>query len=332
MVRQINPGLARLYTKSDRSYGYQNGVELAGLSSGQERALDFLETGISDSQLDLLPKMSKATPQEVRDLIQRLGPMLRTTSSFYPEFSERDVQSRFSEILRLFTASEQDPAQVLKQRRASRIFLTSIDSFGLILARACAAAALGTIITDDQTRIAQSDLGALGFSQADLGVPRAVAAKQMLDREIEIQMHSRVSASFDRIQVAIITGTDVINPKLYQRWLSRDIPHLAVTFDESGVVISHLVIPGVTPCLGCVELERAKQDPSWLAKAIQLDFLDRDLADANSKLFAASVALARTLRKIDHPLEQLDTRGIRLRSSDQAVFECELTTRNCGCR
>jgi hypothetical protein len=133
------------------------------------------------------------------------------------------------------------------------------------------------------------------------------------------------------MDVAILIGNDVLNPRLYQRWLSRDVPHLQVIFDEGGVEVSHLVIPGITPCLGCLEISRLRNDSSWQSVATQLDYLERDMADSASSLFGASIALTRALERIDNPLPQAPSNITRFERYS-GVSELELTTEKCGCR
>lgn len=332
MVRQINPGLARLMGENgSRQYGYREPLTLSTLSPGQHRALDFLEHGIADQQLELLPKMASADPVEVKDLMQRLGSYLRATSSFLPEFTDLEVQSRFREILRLFASTNLDPAQALKTRKLAKVYLDSFSPFGLTFTQGLASAGVGVVITDDQKRTKPEDLGAMGFAIEQLGTARAIAAREKLLGQIAIRHHSRTTSSYDSVDVAILNSSDVLSPKRYQRWLSRDIPHLLVRFDEKGVEVSHLVIPGITPCLGCAELARIRSDPSWLALATQLDYLERDLADSTSVLFGASIALARTLERIDNPLVHQRPTTLRLEHG-VGVFELEPADQNCGCR
>ena len=332
MVRQINPGLARLYLDSNsRQYGYNAALVIQDLSPGAQRALDYLEQGISDTQIDLLPKMASADPLEVSDLVKRLGGYLRQTSSMSPELDPSHVESRFREILRLFAATDLDPAAALKNRKISKVFLTELSPFGFTLARAMAAAGIGMIITDDQVRVSPRDFGALGYPALSQGKPRATAARDLLQGEIEIQHHSRITAAYDRMDIAILIGTDVLNPRIYQRWLSRDVPHLRVIFDEEGVEISHLVIPGITPCLGCIELSRLRQNPNWQSVATQLDYLERDLSDSASSLFGASVALARMLERLDNPLAVSPLKSVRFERRSGAS-ELEVAHENCGCR
>ena len=117
VVRQINPGLARLWIDdTTRQYGANSEAVLTNLSNAQWRALDFLEAGVSDNQLSLLPKMASADAETTNELIERLGPLLSRTSSFMPTFTEHEVSKRFSEIMRLYLLGLDDPAETLRAR------------------------------------------------------------------------------------------------------------------------------------------------------------------------------------------------------------------------
>ena len=70
--------------------------------------------------------------------------------------------------------------------------------------------------------------------------------------------------------LAVVVATHVIDPRRYVRWLSLDIPHLAVVYTDVGVEIGPLVEPGAGPCLHCLALERTDADPAWPAMASQL--------------------------------------------------------------
>lgn len=70
--------------------------------------------------------------------------------------------------------------------------------------------------------------------------------------------------------LAVVVATHVIDPRRYVRWLSLDIPHLAVVYTDVGVQIGPLVEPGAGPCLHCIALEHTDADPAWPAMASQL--------------------------------------------------------------
>jgi bacteriocin biosynthesis cyclodehydratase domain-containing protein len=70
--------------------------------------------------------------------------------------------------------------------------------------------------------------------------------------------------------LAVLVATHVIDPRRYVRWLSLDIPHLAVVYTDIGVEIGPLVEPGAGPCLHCLARERTDADAAWPVMASQL--------------------------------------------------------------
>ncbi len=71
-------------------------------------------------------------------------------------------------------------------------------------------------------------------------------------------------------ELAVLVSTHVIDPRRYVRWLSLDIPHLAVIYTDIGVQIGPLVEPGAGPCLHCLARERTDADAAWPVMASQL--------------------------------------------------------------
>jgi bacteriocin biosynthesis cyclodehydratase domain-containing protein len=124
--------------------------------------------------------------------------------------------------------------------------------------------------------------------------------------------------------LAILIANHVLEPRRYIRWLSRDIPHLAVIYTDTGVQIGPLVEPGVGPCLHCLARSAIERDPAWPAIASQLlgqtavsereplvstvaglavRLAEARLRDGTSELAAASVSFdARSLtgRRVEH--------------------------------
>jgi hypothetical protein len=331
MVRQINPALARLYSSDlKRRYGSERGFEVPVNTPGQQRVLEILEEGLPDNQLRNLAKLASTTQLEVSDLLTRLGSLVRHSSALGAELTQLDVDQRFAELMRLYLGENIDPILALRNRARAEIFIESFSTTGLAIARGMSGAGFRKFHTLDQARVAESDTGALGHSRESLGKARARAAKEMLSPNAEVIQHSRITATLDRIGVAILIANDVIAPSSYQTWMARDTPHLAIVFTERGCWVSHLILPGITPCLGCLEVARAQRDPNWIATATQLSFLDRDLGDSASVFFAASIATSLASSLIDD--QPLDRRIFQLDRQSMAVVEAEVAAANCGCR
>ncbi|MBG6239400.1 bacteriocin biosynthesis cyclodehydratase domain-containing protein [Mycetocola sp. CAN_C7] len=92
--------------------------------------------------------------------------------------------------------------------------------------------------------------------------------------------------------IAVLVASHVIDPRRYVRWLSLDIPHLAVTYTDVGVEIGPFVEPGVGPCLHCLALERTDADPAWPAMASQL-LAQRSLAETEPLIGEVCARVAR---------------------------------------
>lgn len=331
MVRQINPSLARLWTaENSKQYGTSARLKLNQLSEAELRVLDYLEHGVTESQFPHLAKLTKTSEGTVQDLLQRLGPLITKTSAFVAELSDFDVERQFGEIMRLYLMEHADPAAALKRRSEAKIFISVLNRTGLTILRGLAASGIGAAFTTDQKQVQHADTLDLGYPVHFLGKPRAQSAKSLVS-QTRVELHSRVSTSFDRAELAILLHSDATPPSSYAGWLSRDIPHLSILFTEQGVTVSHLVLPGISPCLACLEIERMTQDAQWSKIAPQLTHLERDLSDSSLSLFAASIALNQALNLVDG-YEFLSQQLITKMDRDGNVFQSAVPTTNCGCR
>jgi hypothetical protein len=324
VAKQINPALARLWiTEKNRQYGYRKSVLLESVTEEQNRILDFLELGITSAQYQSLSQIARADKSVTEELLTRLNPLIWSSNQ---KLSDRDVSERFAEITRILLQGG-DPAEVLAGRRRQVVFLEKLDITGLTIAKALTLAGVGKLISFDQKRITEKDVGPLAYDLGELGLPRVRAAQKLLGRHLEF--HSRISESIDRVSISVILSSDITPPKSYQRWMARDVPHLAICFDEEGVEISQLVIPGETACLGCVQLRELETKPNWPVIAPQLLSLDRDLADCSLSLFAAGVVTNSILNFLDSQSPLASATRLE-RTGELRSFVPEESS--CGCR
>jgi bacteriocin biosynthesis cyclodehydratase domain-containing protein len=91
-------------------------------------------------------------------------------------------------------------------------------------------------------------------------------------------------------KLAILVANHVVEPRRYVKWLSRDIPHLAVVYTDTGARIGPLVEPGRGPCLNCLARHAVDRDPAWPAIASQL--LGQGAASEREPLLSAVAGLA----------------------------------------
>lgn len=139
-----------------------------------------------------------------------------------------------------------------------------------------------------------------------------------------------VAAAGDRldeeaVDVAVLVSTHVIDPLEHQRWLRRDVRHLAVVIGEASATVGPLVVPGATACLACVEQARTEEDAAWPAIASQL--WGRPAA-ADAPLLAAEAGAA-----VVRMLGGAGGRSLRIAADDGARVEREWRpSPRCGCR
>ncbi|RLQ85740.1 hypothetical protein D9V28_02405 [Mycetocola zhadangensis] len=100
----------------------------------------------------------------------------------------------------------------------------------------------------------------------------------------------RGSTGAANITLAILVANHVIDPRRYIRWLSRDIPHLAVIYTDTGARVGPLVEPGAGPCLHCLARQAAEHDAAWPAIASQL--LGQGAASEREPLVSTVAGLA----------------------------------------
>lgn len=107
-------------------------------------------------------------------------------------------------------------------------------------------------------------------------VPTSVAFAQLIAREFARRHHhvdvvgTDYQQTLPQVDLAIEVGEFVIPTRRYLPLLSADVPHLAVVRDIAGLQLGPFVVPGVTPCLRCDDLETLAAHPDWPAVATQL--------------------------------------------------------------
>lgn len=101
--------------------------------------------------------------------------------------------------------------------------------------------------------------------------------------------------------VVVLAMAGPVDPEVGAPWFARGIPHLPVSISASNVSVGPLVVPGETPCLGCLDLVRADGDPSWRWLRQQAE-AHGGLAEGESALGAIGAGLAArlVLAHLDH--------------------------------
>ena len=107
-------------------------------------------------------------------------------------------------------------------------------------------------------QIAPDEVCGLAIRGSDVGMRKAAV---IADLARNSQLFPAQESTFPTVPDFIIT-TEPIPQETLQRWMSEEIPHLAISnLIENKVAIGPIVLPGKSPCLNCLNLWRSEQFP-----------------------------------------------------------------------
>jgi bacteriocin biosynthesis cyclodehydratase domain-containing protein len=109
----------------------------------------------------------------------------------------------------------------------------------------------------------------------------------------------------DHVALAVISAQWVVAPARHLPFLRRDVPHLAIVFDDTGARVGPLVEPGAGPCLRCLDLARRDEDPAWPVIAAQLAGRPAATCTPRAALDASALAAAVVDDRLAHGLSPL---------------------------
>ena len=201
-------------------------------SIADERVIAALAGGAARPVLDTIATSSRATPEDVDRLLDKLGEVVVDSGS--------PAAGKMS-----------DAAGAVCARVA-------LDGDGP------AARSLQTVLLDLGV---DASLGMDASPRTEAAARTESARTKRSDRSGPIPSRS---AAHVRIDAAVILAHYVIEPARYGRWLRGDVPHLPVVFSDRSVRVGPFVEPGRTACLFCLDLARTDEDPAWPAMATQL--------------------------------------------------------------
>ncbi len=163
--------------------------------------------------------------------------------------------------------------QALHDRRAARVVVQGRGRVGAPLAALLVDAGVGTV--DLRGHLEEEAAG--GDPQGD-AVPRGLKAQR------------RAAWATRRPALVVLTDDGATETAT---WLVRDAQaHLVARVQGSVGIVGPLVLPGSSPCLGCLELVRACIDPDWPALSAQLSRRPRAPEPCDVVLAAAVAAQA----------------------------------------
>lgn len=108
-----------------------------------------------------------------------------------------------------------------------------------------------------------------GYLADDVGRRRATAARAAVKR-VDASVRTgpvRVDRGPDLV---VLTDAVVPEPSRVDALVAAGVPHLAVRMRDGIGIVGPLVVPGLTSCLRCADLQRCDRDECWPQLAVQL--------------------------------------------------------------
>lgn len=136
-----------------------------------------------------------------------------------------------------------------------------------------------------------------------------------------------------RPQLVVLIAAFAIAPARSARWLTADVPHLAVVFGDEAVRVGPLVEPGAGPCLHCLDRRRIDADPAWPRLVVQLLGRTAPTETALASGFIAAAVADLVLRRLHGGARTLRATARLHRDASGAFSEFEVLPHpECGCR
>lgn len=205
-------------------------------------------------------------------LLAALEPLLVPYEASAPPVPSLRSERLRPDASRLSAAYRLNGEEPVRHRSAAAVSIDGLGRTGALLARTLAGAGIGTLLLSDPGVVTPGDVGS-AYAMTDIGMNRAAAVKRHLFRIDPTQQVLTLSdargSSPRAIDLAVTVrpvGAVPLDRETGPEPAPR-VPQLLLTNQEGGWDVGPLVIPGATPCLECLDRQRADTDPGWYAAA-----------------------------------------------------------------
>jgi bacteriocin biosynthesis cyclodehydratase domain-containing protein len=131
-----------------------------------------------------------------------------------------------------------------------------------------AAAGVGWVHVRASGTVRPADTGT-GYLADDVGRRRAIAARDAV-RRADAGVRTSPCSRDRGPDLVILTDTVVPEPARVAALVAAGVPHLTVRMRDGTGIVGPLVVPGLTSCLRCADLQRCDRDECWPHLAAQL--------------------------------------------------------------
>ncbi|OEV05951.1 ThiF family adenylyltransferase [Streptomyces oceani] len=191
--------------------------------------------------------------------------------------ADREASARMSDRLRADLASlstvHSEPGAAprrLAARGAMRVQVRGAGRVGATVATTLSAAGVGQVDVVDGGQVEPWDTTPGGIPPQRVGDRRDLAARAAVNaaRSRGEEADRAPDGVRDGLSLVVIAPRDGLDayapdPTTAERFVRSGTPHLYGGVIEGTGVLGPLVLPGVTPCAGCLLRTRTDREPSW---------------------------------------------------------------------
>ncbi|MER7372031.1 TOMM precursor leader peptide-binding protein [Streptomyces lanatus] len=175
--------------------------------------------------------------------------------------------------LSLTTSEPGEAISRLTARRSLRVQVRGAGRVGALVASLLSAAGVGEVDVRDIGRVDPWDVTPGGLPAEAIGDRRDEAARRTArhcapDRPPRRTRHTRLGEESTGHSLVIIAPRDDVavhapSPSATEPLITSGTPHLYAGVVEATGMVGPLVLPGETPCAGCLHEGRTDRDPAW---------------------------------------------------------------------
>ncbi len=271
---RLRPGLPRAWrdpTTLQVGLAPGPGVVLAGVRPGDEAVIGALDGAHDLDQLRQLAARHRVGHRRLAELIDVLGRCRLILDDVTSPVADRADLTRLGEVARERLAPDADAWSLVHDTDGLRLVAArgrrhvTVEGGGRLAAALAAtllATGVGRVSLRAAGRVRAGDVLPAGAARTDVGRTWPEVAPRA-----EVTGVGGADAGPD---LAVLVGADVLDSRVGDDLVRRDVPHLAVVVSPDRVVVGPLVRPGRSACLRCLDLHRRDRDPAWPHLVAQL--------------------------------------------------------------
>lgn len=158
----------------------------------------------------------------------------------------------------------------LEARRATRVQVRGAGRVGAAVAAGLSAAGIGRVDVVDGGCVEHWDVSPSGIPAESVGQRRDAAARRLVRASTPSRSVGREEPGEAVAGTALVVhaprdglAAHAPDPGLSEELLASGTPHLYTGVIENTGVVGPLVLPGESPCAGCLALDREAREPGW---------------------------------------------------------------------